>query len=71
MRSQEPIRQGLILAEEPEQKVFGLDIRAAELAGLIAREEDYPPGFFCIALKHITLLPLYERRERIAKKQPY
>ena len=42
VRTQEPVGQRLVFAQQPEQQVFGLDVRAAELAGLVPREEDDP-----------------------------
>src|SRR6185312_16392431 len=44
------------------------DVGAAELAGLIPREEDHAPGFFRVSLKHLVLpntpgpLSLHQRR---------
>jgi hypothetical protein len=56
VRTKEAVRQRLVLAQQPQQQVFGLDIEAAELAGLIAGEEDGSPGLFCVALEHIRTL---------------
>jgi hypothetical protein len=42
---QEPVRQRLVFAQQPEQQMLGFDVRAAELAGLIPREEDDPRAF--------------------------
>src|SRR5271165_7675477 len=39
--AEKPVRQSLILAEKPEEQVFSLDVRAAELAGLITGKENY------------------------------
>jgi hypothetical protein len=50
--TQEPVGQGLIFAQQTEQQVFGFDIRAPELAGLISGEENDTPGFFCVSLEH-------------------
>src|SRR5215471_1515865 len=36
--------------------IFGLNIRTAELAGLIATEEDGSPGLFSVALEHFRTL---------------
>src|SRR5690348_17578121 len=52
VRAQEAIRESFVFAEKPEQQMLGLDVRAAILAGLVPREEDYAPGLFCVALKH-------------------
>ncbi len=52
VRPQEAVGQRLILAQQPQQQVLGLDVRAAELAGLVPREEDYSSRFLRIALKH-------------------
>ena len=57
VRAQEPVGQGFIFAQQSEQQVFSLNIRRAELAGLVAREEDYAPGFFRVAFKHILIPP--------------
>ena len=43
-----------VFPQQAEQQMLGLDIRAAELAGLIPREEDNPPRFFRITFKHDT-----------------
>jgi hypothetical protein len=56
MRAKEPVRQRLVLAQQPEQQVFGLDIRTAELAGLIAAKKDGSPGLFSVPLEHIRTL---------------
>src|SRR5580693_1960413 len=53
MRAQETIGQGLVFAQQSEQQVFSLNIRRAELAGLVPRKEDNAPGFLCIAFEHI------------------
>src|SRR6266851_3468014 len=45
----------LVFAQNAEEKVFGLDQRRADLAGLVAGEEDYPPSFFCVPLKHKSI----------------
>src|SRR6516225_8922894 len=38
--AEEAVRQRLILAEQAEQKMLGLDARTSELAGFVASEED-------------------------------
>src|ERR1700722_969305 len=50
--SEEAVGQRLILPQQSEQQVFGLDARAAELAGFVACEEDYATGLFGITFKH-------------------
>src|SRR5580658_246882 len=57
MRAQETIRQGLVFAQQSQKQVFGLNIRRAELAGLVPRKEDDAPGFLCIAFEHNTDSP--------------
>src|SRR3979490_2676645 len=57
MRAQKTIGQGLVFTQESEQQVFGLNIRRPELAGFVPRKEDYTPGFFRLAFKHITIPP--------------
>src|SRR5690242_14583248 len=53
MRTQEPIRQCFVFAQQAQQKVFGLDVRRAELAGFVTSKKDYPPRLFCVAFKHV------------------
>ena len=52
VRTQEAVGQRLVFPQQAQQQVFGLDVRAAELAGLVAREEDHPPRLFRVTLKH-------------------
>ena len=61
VRPQKAVGQRLVFAQQAEQQVLGFDIRAAELAGLVTREEDDPPGFFRITFKHnfVPLCTLY------------
>ena len=54
VRTQETVRQRLVFAQQAEQQVFGFDVGTAELAGFIPREEDHPPRFLRITLKHKT-----------------
>ena len=42
--------------KQAEQEMFGLDVRGAELAGLIAGEEHDPTGFFSEFFEHDTLI---------------
>ena len=60
VRAQEPVRQRFVLAQQSQQQVLGFDVRTAELAGLIPREEDHSPGLLRIPFKHSSyrLLPL-------------
>ena len=55
VRPQKPVRQLLVFSQEPEQQMLRLDIRAAELAGLVSREEDDAPRFFRVALEHSVM----------------
>ena len=52
VRAKKAVGECLVFAEEPEQEMLGLDVRGAELAGLIPGEEDDAPRFFCIAFEH-------------------
>ena len=52
VRAQEAVGQRLVLAQQAQQQVLGLDIGRAELAGLIPREEDHAPRLLRIAFKH-------------------
>src|SRR5271165_2539155 len=54
---QETIRQGFVFAQESEKQMLSLDVRRPELAGFIACEKDYAPGFLRIAFEH-SALPL-------------
>ena len=57
VRPQEAVRQRLVLAQQPQQQMLGFDVRAAELAGFISREKDYPPRLFRVSLKHTSDAP--------------
>ena len=57
--AQEAVGQRLVLAQQAQQQVLGLDIGRAELAGLIPREEDYAPCLLRIAFEH-GVLPLMQ-----------
>ena len=52
VRAQEAVGQRLVLAQQAQQQVLGLDIGRAELAGLIPREEDHAPRLLRIAFEH-------------------
>src|SRR5581483_88897 len=54
--AKESVRKHFIFPEQAQQQVLRLDTGAAELAGLVSREEDHPPGFFGIAFKHSSCL---------------
>src|SRR5579863_8700467 len=75
MRASQDLGDRLILAEQPEQEeVFRLNERTPKLAGLIAGEEDRPPGLFGVAFKHRVSLvrPIIVqtgRREGVCKNQ--
>ena len=65
MRTEEPIGQSFVFAQESQQQVLGFDIGRPELAGFVACEKDDAPGFLRIAFKHNALsldLPGRERR---------
>ena len=51
-------RQPLPFADQSEKEVLGLNGDAAELAGLIAREEENPSRPFCVAFEHPARLGL-------------
>jgi hypothetical protein len=57
MGPQKSIRKLLIFSQEAEKQMLGLDVRAAELAGLIPGEEDNAPRLFRVSLKHVVWLP--------------
>src|SRR5579864_8563778 len=52
MASQEVIGQCLVFTHQTEQQMFGFDVRASVLTGLIACEENYASGFLGESLKH-------------------
>src|SRR5579859_811771 len=54
MIAQKAIGQRLVLAQQAQQQVLRLNVRRAELAGLISGEKDYAPCFLCIPLEHMT-----------------
>ena len=49
----------LAYAHEAQQQVLGLDVGRAELAGFVARKENYAPGFLRIAFEHFSLSQLW------------
>ena len=49
---EDPARQPLALANQPQQEVLGFDRDAAELTGLVAREEEHAPRSFRVAFEH-------------------
>src|SRR5215475_15467582 len=57
VRTKEAVCQRLVLAQQPQQQMFGLDIRTAEHARLIAAKEDGSSGLFVVSLEHIRTLP--------------
>ena len=59
--AQKAVGQGLIFAQQPEQQMFGLNIRRAKLAGLVPRKEDDAPGFLRVAFKHKPISPRVSR----------
>ena len=55
---QETICQRFVLAHQAQQKMLGLDVRAAVLAGFVPRKENYSTRFFGITFEHVSsLLP--------------
>ena len=61
VRPKKPVGQCLVLADQAQQQVFSLDVWAAKLAGLVAGEEDHPPGFFGVTFKHAVCLSYPQR----------
>src|SRR6516162_3635116 len=55
MRAQKAVGQGFVPAQQTQQQVLGLDVRRAELAGLIPRKKDHAPRFFRVPLEHVAL----------------
>jgi hypothetical protein len=54
LRPQKAVDDHPGLAQYPQQNVLGLNIGRAELAGLLAREEDHAPGLFRVAFEHFA-----------------
>jgi hypothetical protein len=52
MRTQKTVRQRLVLSKQAQEEMFGLDVRAAKLAGFIPREENYSARLLRVSLKH-------------------
>src|SRR5579884_1422348 len=61
VRAQESIREGFVFPEQSQKQVLRFDVRAAELAGLVAGEEDYPARLFGITFKHIPCCDYWMR----------
>src|SRR5207244_6300905 len=57
LRPEKAVGQRLVFPQKTQQQVLGLDIRASELAGLIARKEYDPSGFLRVAFKHRPVTP--------------
>ena len=53
---EDPARQPLAFANQAEQQVLGLNRDAAELAGLVAGEEENPPRPFGVPFEHPAYL---------------
>src|SRR5215467_12489790 len=53
MIAQKAIGQRLVFTQQAQQQVLRLNVRRAELAGLISGEEDDAPCFLCIPLEHM------------------
>ena len=54
VRAQEAVGERLVLAQQAEQQVLGLDVRRTELAGLVAGKEDDSSRLLGIAFEHIS-----------------
>jgi hypothetical protein len=54
VRTQEAVGERLVLAQQAEQQVLGLDVRRAELAGLVAGKEDNSSRLLGLAFEHIS-----------------
>ena len=54
VRTQKAITQWFVFAQQAQQKMLGLDIWRAELAGLIPRKEDHAPCLLRIAFEHVA-----------------
>ncbi len=67
-RPQEAVCQSLVLAQQAEQQVLGLDVGAAELAGLVSREEDDPSGLFRVSFKHSLFRSVLLQHRRPANR---
>ena len=52
MGPKEPIGKRFVFAQKSQQQVLRFNIRRTELAGFVAREENYAPGLFRVAFKH-------------------
>ena len=50
--TEEAIGERLVLAQEPEQEMFGFDVGRTELTRLVAREKDDAARLLCIAFEH-------------------
>ena len=55
--AEQPRGEALPLADQAEQQVLGLDGRTAQLARLVAGEEDHPPSPLGVALEHSLFRP--------------
>ena len=49
---EDPARKSLAFANQAQQEMLGLDRNAAELTGLVAREEEDPPRSFRVTFEH-------------------
>ena len=58
LRGKKSRRQRSILTEQAEEEELGLNLGRAELAGLIAGEEDRAAGFLVVALEHADIVRL-------------
>src|ERR1019366_3167243 len=61
-KTQAPLVENLgsetfFFAQQAQQQMLGLNIRRAELAGLVPRKEDDAPGFLRVAFKHKPIPP--------------
>ena len=54
VRAEKAVGQRLVLTQQAEQQVLGLNIGRAKLAGLVSCKEDDATCLFCIAFEHIS-----------------
>jgi hypothetical protein len=52
MRAQKTVGESFVLAQQSEQQVFGFDVRATELAGLVPGEENHSSRLLRVSLEH-------------------
>jgi hypothetical protein len=62
--AKEAVGQRLILAQDAQQHVLGIDIRRAELTRLVPREEDHTARLLGVLVKHFSGAPLLDFKSR-------